>query len=303
MENLEKFKAQQSVELKKTISELVNRYSLNRSSEYDPEVFSLAFEELSKEFFEADDNQKRVILLERFLDAFYPEPDSPKTDLYENYAMRPIRLRGVESDLKDSQYVSNTTLVDPESAKHTLLENIDVLQYGPSTIYKLPPGTTISTELSDQDVIVSTDFSTCSAIAGINEEGEAFFSHITSNWKEDDLIKALKNKFGSGNLYYIHPLEKIKPGSSEEDFERRDKDQKRYKEIAEKHGLKTITYQEVNGRQSSENEHNIRGTIISLSKKGIYLIGANTETYKNSKGNSETYYKAKEETGKDISFK
>ncbi|NQV00014.1 MAG: hypothetical protein HQ538_04695 [Parcubacteria group bacterium] len=307
MRNTEGFTTHEDnpVQAEELATNLAEQYSLSDSDEYDFDVFCEVIRGLSENFLKADTRLKKEILMERFLDTFYSNQDSPNSKLFESYAMRPIRLRKHEADLQnEARFRSNTVLTDPELEKNTMLHPVRVSQYGPSTIYDCPPGTNIMTKLSEQDIIASANFSSCRAIMGINEAGEALFSHITSDWGEDDLLRELRSIFGKGDLYYAYPFEELTDAATDKEIMERDDRAERYRKLAKKHGLETITYTEVSGRKNAENEHDIRGTIISLSRTGIYLVGADNQYYEGSQQTKDrrTYYDRKKETEKHISF-
>ena len=72
------------------VREILKQRQIDRSSEYDAEFFFEAVKQLTAEFREADLPEQRKILLSRFTDAFFPDKQTPKTKLFEEFAFRPI---------------------------------------------------------------------------------------------------------------------------------------------------------------------------------------------------------------------
>jgi len=295
-------------EFKGLVAELEKRFSLALFSEYDPEIFEVAVVELTKAFREAEGESKRQLLLDRFFDAFAPSKNTPYSKFYEEYAMRPLELVDFEYELQEEgRYQSNINLIDHKLAKSTLLYPLKVQQYGPSTIYNQPPGSQLLVPLSEQDIIASTDFSSCRAVLGVNQRGEGMFSHITYSSEENKLIERLQQIFGDGDLYYAYPFEDLKKGAPEREIENRDRTVEEFQLFAQEHGLIPIRYSEVSGRLYAENQYDIRGTTISLSSSGIHIVGSDIEYLKKSGLSSSAVEKPrfhilKEETRQDISF-
>ena len=164
------------------------------------------------------------------------------------------------------------------------------------------------TELGEQDMIASTDFSCCRALAGINDNGQALFCHISSGWAEEELILILKKKFGAKKLHYIYPCEEFEENAPRKSVEMGKHQEEKYLGIAEKFDLIPHKYPEVGAGQGTFNRHKIIGSSICLTKIGIHLAGFNFEFYDkqgknpNPYNGSRYYHDVKESSRTDIEF-
>ncbi|KKR97446.1 MAG: hypothetical protein UU48_C0015G0022, partial [Candidatus Uhrbacteria bacterium GW2011_GWF2_41_16] len=288
-------------EICKITDQYIKQFRLESRREFDRECFEEAVRELTLEFRSKGEKARRHLLLDRFFDAFFPSSEHSNTDFFERFAMRPIEL--FQQEISDAVFNANTQKIDVDSRRMGLaISNVSVRQYGPSGLYHVPPGVFMQKNLEEQDVIVSTDFSSCRAVAGVDINGRAMFSHITTGHKEDQLIEMFRNDFGTGDLYYMYPHESLRPEADEETVAARDARTKEFQERANRFGLIPIFYQEVSGRPFSLNFSDIRGTTISLSKNGIQMIGSDYKSIDAGYGKRRRMHLLREETRMDIPF-
>ncbi len=172
------------------------------------EVFEMLYEELFStldvEFNEASLERKRDILMERYFDAFAPNAENRIRSYKKRFDLNPqyidpnriatVYENGISQDINPK---NNLSMRFP----------VEAYQYGPSVAYSLPPGEiVIIEEMTDQDIIGSSHFTSCSAL--IAEKGDTYlFAHIPMSQTDMtmDLYNKYKDTFGADNFDLISP--------------------------------------------------------------------------------------------------
>jgi|GEM_PF-4164666 len=169
--------------------------------EYESESFAEASGELTREFSQATPEQRRHILMGRFIDCapalLHSDryKNSGETEFFNLFGMRPMDIDLYRMQDRDQLVIKpyRAMLLD---GKDTPIIDSRAILYGPTTAYYVAPNELIRVELGDQDIISTAQLSSCTVL--ILQEGSVVtMAHITTPQEISEASKRLLSQVKS----------------------------------------------------------------------------------------------------------
>lgn len=238
---------------------------------FDQDLFLEIHIRLEKEWREASLEKKRQIVRERYFDCVAPGAERTETIHEESSAMPPPELDGELLQRKGG--IRTGFLSDLYGSKKWVEPRYrnSVFQYGPSTIADVNPGGFVCLELGDQNIVGTSDLTSCQAII-LQFGSTVFLGHSLFLCEQTipAVVSEAKKLFGDFNkAFFVYPEIRLPPKASDQEQEFAAIKNNRYLEIAQTNELLAIPYQHI----GDFNPLGIGESSVIVSPVGIQVIG------------------------------
>ncbi|MFH1252770.1 MAG: hypothetical protein V1664_00330 [Candidatus Uhrbacteria bacterium] len=298
------------------IESLSREYGIGKRSDWDLEIAVQAVAALHEEEREKNPEEVRFLLLQRFIDAFYPPQEYSRSRLWNEMVTAPVELFDFQLNLLNDAARSDLVREVDANEKQIISrpQNRDLLVklYGADVLVNIAhAGLWVRVPAKKVRAVASPGFSCCQAILGKSQTGDLCMAHIPGpgTWAAQEHTKGLLKKFGSGQYFLVAPECSYLPGTAKQIVTMAEETNQAFKKIAEQNGLCFLSYPEIfPGEQSSQPDLWQEFEMI-LTADGLQVRQAELESYENSPtniwlGGERTVYHRKlaEKSLHDISF-
>ncbi len=275
--------------IRERIHDLCTRYKIEEGDRWEKDLAFEVAQALLEEEKGLSEQEKRTLLLTRWIDAFYPpQADRACSVLAKTHVLEPICLTSVQS-----KFIENKELLGAygdllpygqkilSSARYGFL---GAALYGIETYINVQQaGVYAKVPVGLARVVGSACYSCCTALVGKSHDGHLCYAHISGpgSFTTKEVVPVLlEQAFGSGEYLIISPRRTFIDGADPKKIESAEKQNELFRAIAQENGIGFGTYTEMYPDDESVLHDTRMSYAICLTESGVQAQRTKQITHK-----------------------